>query len=300
VIVDDSGPLLEKEMSWPPDRRLAWGLISLVLWLLLFAIGVLIPSENSRIRLGWRPDNEKRDATKLREEVDELKNKLTTAKDDKNQTTQSPSIESKVSTDDLTSVSPGGASPGASEKPTIAENPDTKQILQEIRGLSEDLKRQNDIKARAGGGLGDFLIASCSYMPINIGLLCILAAFMGGCSVNKNSIFDVQSEIATLQPGERLYALKRRLGYLTEHPGYSTIRGLVVYLILISGLFIVGATPEGGFGEHQEFLSQYMRLAGLFSFVGFLTGYDPTVFTSMLSFGSNRIGNNSGNPSGKA
>jgi hypothetical protein len=101
--------------------------------------------------------------------------------------------------------------------------------------------------------------------------------------------------------GEKRSSLKRRLNYLTEHPGYSTIRGLVVYLVLISGLFIIGAAPQGGDPDHQDILTQYMKLAGLFSFFGFLAGYDPTVFTAMINFGSTRLrnGNANGDSSGK-
>jgi hypothetical protein len=54
----------ETEENWPPDRRLGWGLIALVLWLLLFATGVLIPSEKIRERLGWEPAAEKQKAAK--------------------------------------------------------------------------------------------------------------------------------------------------------------------------------------------------------------------------------------------
>jgi hypothetical protein len=63
----------------------------------------------------------------------------------------------------------------------------------------------------------------------------------------------------------------------------------VVYLILISGLQIIGSAPVWEGLPDKELLANYIKQAGLFSFLGYLAGYDPTVFTSMINFGSSRL-----------
>ncbi len=137
-----------------------------------------------------------------------------------------------------------------------------------------------------------FVISMFSFMPLNIGFLCIIAAYVGGCSVNKNEIDRLERLIADLRPDDHSQEaehLRRKLSYLTENPLNSTIRGLVVYLILISGLFVLGGTPVS-MGVNQVLdLTQYIRLAGMFSFFGYIAGNDPTVFFTLLNFVSSRF-----------
>ena len=141
----------------------------------------------------------------------------------------------------------------------------------------------------------DFLLASLTFTPLNVGYLCVLAAFIGGCSINKNEIRRIQQQIIIIEssplipPNPEVYGLRQRLDYLTEHPGYSIIRGLVVYLIIISGLFIIGAPLTGEDDNQGVSLAQYIKMAGLFSFFGYLSGYDPTVFSSVIGFGAKHL-----------
>ena len=237
--------------DWPPDRRLLWGLAAVGLWLLLFAMGVLIPSETSRKNLGWKPPGDAKTelANQQQDAVAKLQQRLAAVE-------EAAGITAKPI--------PAASAPAAAADPTPV----------------------------GGGRFWDFVIAALSFLPLNAGLLCILAAFIGGCSVNKEEIWQLKADLAALQPADeptRGVDLRRRLNYLTEHPGYSAIRGLVVYLVLISGLFIVGGDPMGDASDQLSALTQYMRLAGLFSFFGYLAGYDPTVFTSLLRLGSSRL-----------
>ena len=82
---------------------------------------------------------------------------------------------------------------------------------------------------------------------------------------------------------------RKRLNYLAESPGYSALRGIVVYLVIISGLLVAGGSPLVIDTDHKEQLTQYFKLAGIFSFFGYLAGSDPTIFSAMVEFGSGRL-----------
>ena len=254
-------PEMESE-EWPPDRRLVWGLFAVLLWLLLFAVGTLIDSEASRVNLGWKPPSEQKAVASVPpDEVLKLHEQLNRLEDAVKNLAQPKDPVPPAAKDNA----PAEAPPAKTSEPKQSAPP---------------------------GGVGDFLVAMFSFIPLNIGFLCILAAFIGGCSVNKEEIWQLKFEINALRldPDQsKSTSLRRRLNYLTEHPGYSTVRGMVVYLILISGLFIVGGDPLGDAGSQVDALTKYMRLAGLFSFFGYLAGYDPTVFTSLLNLGSSRL-----------
>ena len=241
-----------------PCRWPCLGLAGVALWLLLFSVGVLIDTAPNRERLGLKLSKEPNELV-----IQEEKNWQESAAEVERRVwmLENPGKESPAPTADTaktTSISqPGSPKPGF----TIWTIP-------------------------------DFLLSMFSFMPLNIGFLCILAAFIGGCSVNKDEIARVETMIAALKPEDhQAYAegLRRRLSYLTEHPGHSAIRGLVVYLILISGLFVLGSSPVGEGDNQLVDLTQYMRLAGLFSFFGYIAGNDPTVFSSLLNLGSSRL-----------
>jgi hypothetical protein len=60
-------------------------------------------------------------------------------------------------------------------------------------------------------------------------------------------------------------------------------------LIIISGLFIIGAPLTGEDDNQGVSLAQQIKMAGLFSFFGYLSGYDPTVFSSVIGFGAKHL-----------
>jgi hypothetical protein len=74
--------------------------------------------------------------------------------------------------------------------------------------------------------------------------------------------------------------LTQKLAYMEEHPAFSMIRGLVVYLVIVSGLYIAAADPFDS--NQQASFTQYIRLAGMISLLGFVVGYDPSRFKSWL------------------
>ncbi len=274
----------EVDKNWPPDRRLAWGLAAVVLWLALFAAGVLVPSEKSRERLGWRPES------KQEQTIDRQNQKIESIEE---------SVKNLKPADITNSAGDGTRESLATDQPAVVAGNETIQRLEsQIKKTAQDLEELNRKISKPEkledkpSKSWDFLVATSSFMPLNIGYLCILAAFIGGCSVNKEEIWRIKGQITALkteESGAERAALGQRLNYLTEHPGYSAIRGLVVYLVLVSGLFIAGVQPLNTETDHVVALTQYMKLAGLFSFIGYMAGYDPTVFTTMINFGSTRF-----------
>ena len=135
-----------------------------------------------------------------------------------------------------------------------------------------------------------FVIAALTFIPSNIALLCVIAAFLGGCSVSQELINDVHAEARQRMGHPEEFTLSRRLNYLKEHPAFSAFRGLVVFLLLISGLFVLGGSETLATSEEQiGNFGKYIRFAGIFSFIGYLAGHDPTIFTALLRFGSGHL-----------
>jgi hypothetical protein len=64
----------------------------------------------------------------------------------------------------------------------------------------------------------------------------------------------------------------------TENPVASMLRSFIVYLIFVAGLAI--ASPQNPFSDPT--LDQYLRFAAMVSVLGFVVGYDPSVFNNLL------------------
>lgn len=158
--------LQKTEKNWPPDKRLIFGMVALVLWLFLFAMGVLIPSGESRKILGWTKEMDpKLEVSKIQEAVN--------AKDQK---TQQQLTELKNAIEDL---------PTTKNAPLI--NP--AELISKANGvLKDDLNQKIDALSKEINLLKvapeeppsrtiAFLIATFSFMPLNVGFLCILGRF---------------------------------------------------------------------------------------------------------------------------
>lgn len=294
TVTIDYGPLTK--------HRLPWGVAGVFMWMLLFSVGVLIPAESSRKNLGWKSDSETQaNAKKLEERIGELEKKVTKPDAPKNPKT-TDSTKPETQKEPATQTSSEGApttSPGTPPVvPDVSQN-SPKQNEPPITDTKDQNKEEPTSSTQIyPSKFWSFVVATFTFTPLNVGILCILAAFIGGCSVNKSEIHRIQQEILDLEakppvpPNPDLTRLRQRLDYLTEHPGYSTIRGLVVYLIIISGLFIIGAPLTGENGTQAVTLAQYMKLAGLFSFFGYLSGYDPTVFSAVIGLGTKQLNTN--------
>ena len=118
-----------------------------------------------------------------------------------------------------------------------------------------------------------FLGVMAFYTPLNVALLTILAGLVGGCA-SRLTWVRAQENIPHAEKGVRTTSDVFR----TEPPVASMLRSFLVYLAFIAGIFITTNDPF-----KSPTPDQYVRLAGLFSFVSFGVGYDPTRFQSILS-----------------
>lgn len=111
------------------------------------------------------------------------------------------------------------------------------------------------------------------YTPLNAALLTVLAALVGGCS----SYLATASRKPSLSRNATADEAKR-LDFLSEWPVASMIRGFLVYVASIAGIYI---TTDDPFSAPTP--AQYVRVVGLLSFLGFALGYDPTLVDNLLS-----------------
>lgn len=149
-----------------------------------------------------------------------------------------------------------------------------------------------------GFELSSLLMSILLWAPTNLCLLSITAGLIGGCASASFMPDDLLDRIENARsPGQEktLYRLKRRLWYMYESPAVSTLRGLLVYVIFISGLLIIDSKPFNltdaklPDGEAQ---STFIRLAGLLSVFAFTFGFDPTKCEELMD----RFGNMGSKP----
>jgi len=119
-----------------------------------------------------------------------------------------------------------------------------------------------------------FMMVIILFTPLNAALLTILVGFIGGCASNI-TYCQVQSS-HNPQPEDPIAAA--RTLFRTENPFVSALRSFLVYLAFIAGVYITtnepfqNATPD-----------QYVRFAGMISFLAFVVGYDPTKFQDLVN-----------------
>lgn len=246
--------------KWSQTRPswLFWAIIATVTWFIVFSLGILVDSTPFRESLGWT--DKKAEHKALVEEIakaveDKLPQVPTTGEQQENKDTDIPPLLSRQ------------------EQPS----PETCRPASKPKG---------ELLLNFGMGM-------ITYLPLNVGLLTIIAAFIGGCSVNSREVVQLWKEVDMLDQNNDQSAeanrLRKQLNYLMEHPGYSSIRGLIIYLVVIGGLFLAGTQLFGEEKDQVDGLTQYIKMAGIFSFLGYLAGFDPTVFTSMVDFSSARV-----------
>jgi hypothetical protein len=138
-----------------------------------------------------------------------------------------------------------------------------------------------------------FASAVLLYGPLNAAILTIVAAFIGGCT----------SRLAYRgkEPSDR---------YLTENPVVSAARGFAIYLVIMSGAYVIGVAPFGPpvaqeepasvptsapvanecqvekanerlqkENEHSQGLTKFACTLSLFAFI---VGYSPRKFEPVL------------------
>lgn len=141
-------------------------------------------------------------------------------------------------------------------------------------GLFVDTKT---LRASLSGGfnLGDLFWVCLCYTPTNAGLLTCLSGLAGGISSRLTYGKFVEDPLG-IAASENLTV--NNLLIRTENPVASMLRSFVVYLIFVAGLAI--ASPQNPFSDPT--LDQYLRFAAMVSVLGFVVGYDPSVFNNLL------------------
>lgn len=127
----------------------------------------------------------------------------------------------------------------------------------------------------------NFLFAALLYTPTNVALLSMLAGLLGGCASLMYDQKELHEQIRNAEKDGKLEIAKRlsvRASYLSESPVSSMLRGFLVYLAIISGILLAISSP---FEETSA--DQFIRLAGLFSVIAFVMGYDPTRFEDLIA-----------------
>jgi len=102
-----------------------------------------------------------------------------------------------------------------------------------------------------------WVVLTC-FTVTNVALLCCLSSLLGGIYRATTRVGSDDSSVSV-----------RYLPYL--------IQGFAIYLLLISGLLLVGEEP---FSAPSQ--SKYIRLAGSASILSFLAGYKPRLFIQIL------------------
>jgi hypothetical protein len=120
-----------------------------------------------------------------------------------------------------------------------------------------------------------FMMSILVYTPTNIFILCIVAAFVGGCA--SRLLLSRAQKISLTESSDDSLKKDDSYIYMNENPFGSLLRGMVVYFAFLAGVFVANSnlffdpTPQG-----------YTQAAGVVSLLSFLMGYDPTMFSSFL------------------
>jgi hypothetical protein len=275
---EDTDPVKLPEIPppWPVKKQLSWGVVALVLWVHVFSAGVLIDSLPSRMNLGWEPEASARaQIINLEDRVIGLENEKAVG-DRKG----APGVTSKpAKTSMVTSTA------GTDDNQSILGNTAPEKAKQEPQGstISDDASKWDS-----------YFLATLTFMPVNVAILTVLAAFLGGCSASPQFVRDVEARLRRIrEEGGVNEELESRLHYLNEHPAFSAFRGLIVYLVIASGLFVfAGSETFTSVPDQTGGLTRYIRYASIFSVFGYMAGHDPTVFTSLLSLVGKRVQQN--------
>jgi hypothetical protein len=122
----------------------------------------------------------------------------------------------------------------------------------------------------------DFIMSVLTYTPTNIALLCVIAAFSGGCA-SRMLIAGISKKSGSEIHDPELEKTDSQM-YMAENPFGSMMRGLVVYFAYLAGVFIANSAPFAAPTPQQ-----YAQSAGIVSLFSFVVGFDPTVFRSFIS-----------------
>ena len=147
-------------------------------------------------------------------------------------------------------------------------------ILLFSAGLFVETKSLRDQLAKTFS-FGDLFTVCLCYTPTNAALLTCLAGLAGGISSRITYGRFVEDPVGIGVPEK--FTVTDVL-VRTENPIASMLRSFIVYFIFVAGLAI--ASPQNPFSEPTQ--DQYFRFAAMVSVLGFVVGYDPSVFNNFI------------------
>lgn len=112
-----------------------------------------------------------------------------------------------------------------------------------------------------------------TYTPSNIALLCLVSAFIGGCSSML-----VITKIKKANSGNESVEVIDSKYFNIEIPVSAMFQGILVYFAFLAGVFITSSNAI-----LQPTAESYTQAAGIVSMLAFLAGYDPTMFRSLMN-----------------
>jgi hypothetical protein len=124
-----------------------------------------------------------------------------------------------------------------------------------------------------------FLLCLLTFTPTNVAALCLLAAFCGGCA-SRLIFSEAASALGVITSDAKTEVSDSQI-YMGESPVSSMLRGFLVYIAYLAGVYITSDIPFDA-----PTVEQYARAAGATSLVAFVVGYDPTIFRTLISLGS--------------
>lgn len=118
-----------------------------------------------------------------------------------------------------------------------------------------------------------FFISLITYTPTNIAFLCLAAAFCGGCSSNLGI-----SKIKETEDDENKKGGTPQNFIVQQNPFNCMIRGFVVYIAFLGGMYVVANAPFASPSPEQ-----YARAAGIVSLLAYVVGYDQSNFFNLIN-----------------
>jgi hypothetical protein len=249
-----------------PPLQIFLSLSVLACWILLYAAGLLMESVEERIVLAPHT-MQKQTGTMKYWDLEQYK---------KQQKRGKPSTDEKSSGDGKASTvasSPNAEGSAKSEAtpnsvapsntvPVVQPTPKDDKIVERILAEERSLPRS-------------FFVALLIHTPTNMALLTLFAGCLGGCVSNIKYSMMTQEERDKLTTHES--------SILCENPLSATLRGFVIYLCLIAGLYVAVDDP---FKDSTP--GQYARLAGTLSLLAFIVGFDPSRIKTWLKMADSK------------
>jgi len=239
----DSASLVERRRV--PRDKLLLGSAALAAWILFFAAGLLIETVEYRLVLALRSVSKQLGSAEL---LTVPGTHAATVREDANQ---------------RQAAAPNPARPSA----TTPSSADSSSSAPSTPATADAQQPSFSVKLHA------FVASMICFTPINLAILTLVAGLLGGCASNiavETMPHRQQTELHDTHP--------RRYWYLQEPPVSAAIRGFIVYLCVIGGLYVAMDDP---FKDPTP--AQYIRLAGLMSILALVVGYDSSRLEDWLS-----------------